>query len=159
VLAQLEVPVGAVDAAFAAARANGSTTILNPAPAAELADSTIGASTLIVPNEHEAGVLGGIGHLLGSGVGTVVTTLGARGVRIDTRGRTSTEAPFPVVPVDTTGAGDAFCGNLAARLAAGDDLLVAVRWASAAGALATTVAGAVPSLPRREAIRALLDAP
>ena len=54
-----------------------------------------------------------------------------------TAGRPPTP-PSPSMPIDTTGAGDAFCGNLAARLAAGDDLDLAVRWASAAGALATT---------------------
>jgi ribokinase len=157
VLAQLEVPLAAVGAAFVAARAVGSTTILNPAPAAPLTNSTIGSCSLIVPNEHEVAVLGGVGQLLDSGVGTIVTTLGARGARIDTDGQSTTQPPFPVVPVDTTGAGDAFCGNLAARLAAGDDLLTGVRWASAAGALATTIAGAVPSLPRSSAVRALLD--
>ena len=49
--------------------------------------------------------------------------------------------------VDSTGAGDAFCGNLAARLALGDELSDAIDWALAAGALAVTIAGAVPSLP------------
>ncbi len=158
VLAQLEVPIGTVDAAFTAARARGSTTILNPAPAADLPDSTIAASTLIVPNEHEVIVLGGFQQLLDDGVDTVVTTLGANGVRINRPGTVSAYPPMPVVPIDTTGAGDAFCGNLAARLAAGDDLSTAVRWANAAGALATTIEGAVPSLPRRAAVRTLLDA-
>ncbi|MDA9293079.1 ribokinase [bacterium] len=158
VLAQLEVPLDTVDAAFIAARTVGSTTILNPAPAADLPDSTIRSSSLIVPNEHEAAVLGGVGLLLASGVGTIVTTLGARGARIDSDGQSATLPPFRVVPVDTTGAGDAFCGYLAARLAAGDDLPTGVRWAGAAGALATTIAGAVPSLPRSDAVQALLDA-
>ncbi len=64
--------------------------------------------------------------------------------------------PFAVEPVDTTGAGDAFCGALAARLAAGDPLDVAVRAAAAAGALATTRRGAVPSMPMAADIAALL---
>ena len=55
--------------------------------------------------------------------------------------------PFLVRPVDTTGAGDCFCGSLAARLAAGDSIGVALRYAAAAAALSTTVAGAVPSMP------------
>ena len=59
-------------------------------------------------------------------------------------------------PVDTTAAGDAFCGALCARLAAGDPLDVALRFAMAAGALATTRAGAVPSLPWRDDVEALL---
>ena len=58
--------------------------------------------------------------------------------------------------VDTTGAGDAFCGSLAARLSQGDDLDAAVRWAAAAGALATTTAGAVRAQPYRTAIESLL---
>ena len=61
--------------------------------------------------------------------------------------------PLTVEPVDTTGAGDAFCGAFCARLAAGDPIDVALTWATAAGALATTVAGAVPSLPHAAAIR------
>ena len=67
-------------------------------------------------------------------------------------------APFVVTPVDTTGAGDTFCGALCARLAAGDDLHVALRVASAAGALCTTKAGAVPSIPTRAEIDELLAA-
>ncbi len=158
VLAQLEVPVSAVDAAFAAAQVTGATTILNPAPATELPESMIATSSLIVPNEHEASLLGGIERLLGAGVEAVVTTLGKHGARVDAADGSFVQPPFPVEPVDTTGAGDAFCGNLAARLAAGDDLATAVRWAGAAGALATTVVGAVPSLPRREAVVDRLDA-
>ena len=163
VLAQLEVPVAVVSAAFEVARAAGRRTVLNPAPAPieGLSDELLAHCDVIVPNEHESVELGGAERLLASGVGTIVTTLGARGARIDTPDHPHNpviQPPFPVVPIDTTGAGDAFCGNLAARLAAGDDLLVAVRWASAAGALATTIAGAVPSLPRSAAVQELLDA-
>jgi len=157
VLAQLEVPLTVVEAALISARGSGMTTILNPAPAQTLPRSTIGATSIIVPNEHEASTLGGIEQLLSAGVRTVVTTLGARGVRVDDDRGSARHDAFVVDAVDTTGAGDAFCGNLAARLAAGDALDNAVRWASAAGALATTVAGAVPSLPRHEAVRAHVD--
>lgn len=156
-LAQLEVPLDVVDAALTAARAKGTTTLLNPAPAQVLPRSTIGATSIVVPNEHEASTLGGIEQLLSAGVRTVVTTLGAGGVRLDDARGSSHHDSFAVDAIDTTGAGDAFCGNLAARLAHGDQLDDAVRWASAAGALATTVAGAVPSLPHHEAVRRLLD--
>ncbi len=91
-------------------------------------------------------------------MGAVVVTLGRRGALVVTADGETQVPPFPVEPVDTTGAGDAFCGALCARLAAGDDLAAAVRVAAAAGALATTVAGAVPSLPHAEAIEELLSA-
>ena len=154
VLAQLEVPVAVVSAAFEVARAAGRRTVLNPAPAPieGLSDELLAHCDVIVPNEHEVELLGGVDRLIAGGVGAVVVTRGSAGVTVtDTDGTWSVE-PFPVDPVDTTGAGDAFCGALAARLAAGDELAVGVRYAAAAGALATTVAGAVPSLPYAAAI-------
>ena len=80
------------------------------------------------------------------------------GVRVVTAERAWHQPPFQVLPIDTTAAGDAFCGALAARLAAGDALDSAVRFAAAAGALATTTPGAVPSIPTADAIAALLAA-
>lgn len=165
VLAQLEVPIATVTAAFALARAAGIRTMLNPAPAppGSLPDELLELCDLVIPNEHEVELLGGVERLLTSGVGAVVVTRGAAGVTVTER---SDDTPdrvvwsvdaFAVDPIDTTGAGDAFCGALAARLAAGDDLRDGVRYASAAGALATTVHGAVPSIPTTEAIRHVLQ--
>lgn len=156
-LAQLEVPLSTVLTAFTSARLDGATTVLNPAPAAPLPDELLAACDVVVPNEHELDLVGGADHLLSRGVGAVVVTLGARGVSIvDSRGERHVPA-HRVTAVDTTAAGDAFCGALAARLAAGDDLDAAVRFAAAAGALATTREGAVPSIARRHEIEALLS--
>jgi ribokinase len=156
VLCQLEVPLARVAEALAAGRAAGATTILNPAPAAPLPVDLIAACDIVVPNEHEVELLGGVGALLASGCRAVVVTRGGAGVDVHTPDGLFHCPPFEVEVVDTTGAGDAFCGALAARLAAGDDLHAAVRWAAGAGALATTVVGAVPAQPTAEAIRALL---
>lgn len=155
VLAQLEIPIGTVVAALGGATTR-STVILNPAPAAPLPAELIAACDVIVPNEHELELLGGVANLLRGGCGAVVVTLGGGGVDVHTVERSEHLPAFDVDVVDTTGAGDAFCGALAARLAAEDDLLDAVRWANAAGALATTVQGAVPAQPAAAAIRALL---
>jgi ribokinase len=156
VLAQLEIPIGAVVAALVRAKSAGSTVILNPAPAAPLPPELVAACDVIVPNEHELVQLGGAAAVLAAGCAAVVTTLGADGADVSNdRGTTRVES-FAVEPIDTTGAGDAFCGALAARLAAGDELLDAVRWATAAGALATTVHGAVPAQPTAKAIEALI---
>lgn len=156
VLAQLEIPLGPVIAAFRRARAAGARTVLNPAPGRELPDGLLALCDIVVPNEHELGLVGGLDALLERGVDAVVVTRGAAGASV-----TECSADGPITwdrpaarahPVDTTGAGDAFCGALAARLGEGATLDDAVAFASAAGALATETAGAVPSLPHRSAI-------
>jgi len=156
VLAQLEIPAAAVLAALRGARNAGATTILNPAPApgGELDAALLEVVDVLVPNEHEVELLGGVTRLLDAGVRTVIVTRGADGAEVRSAAQQWTQSSLEVDVVDTTGAGDAFCGSLAARLAAGDDLRMAVEWAVAAGALAATVAGAVPSLPWSEAIAA-----
>lgn len=155
-LGQLEIPIKEVTTAFEHARRIGMATILNPAPAvAELGD-LIRSCDLIIPNEHEAALMGGASALLSLGVETVVITRGAAGVEAtDSMGEFRHDA-YPVTPIDTTGAGDSFCGALATQLAKGVDVRDAIRFAAAAGALATTVAGAVPSLPTRSAIEQLV---
>jgi ribokinase len=155
-LGQLEVPMSVVAAAFGSARAAGTTTILNPAPATSLSSELIRACDIVIPNEHELSILGGAEQLLAAGCAAVVVTRGGAGVDVVTGTGSAHVAPFTVDVVDTTGAGDAFCGALAARLAHGDELLVAARWAAAAGALATTRPGAVPAQPHADAISALL---
>ena len=157
VLCQLEVPIEQVRHALEWARRSGTTTVLNPAPAAELGDDLIGLCDVIVPNEHEVELLGGAAALLQSGCRAVVVTRGSAGVDVHTAAGVEHCPAFEVDVIDTTGAGDAFCGSLAARLAADDDLLEAVRWAAAAGALATTALGAVPAQPTAARIRELLD--
>ena len=157
VLAQLEVPLDAVEAAFAIARLAGAITILNPAPASDLPPGLLSLCDIVMPNQTELTRLGGTAALLESGVSTVVTTLGARGIRIVTADGTIDIPPYAVRAVDTTGAGDAACGALAASLAQGSDVVTAARRAAAAGALAATRAGAVPSLPTALDIDALID--
>lgn len=156
-LSQLEVPVAAIETAFRQARALGTITVLNPAPAGPIPESLLSLCDIVVPNEHEVELIGGVDRLLSLGARGVVVTLGAKGAAIHTAGGTAPVAPFAVTPIDTTGAGDTFCGALCARLAAGDPLEMAARYAAAAGALCTTVAGAVPSIPHREAVEQLVD--
>jgi 2-dehydro-3-deoxygluconokinase len=86
----------------------------------------------------------------------VVLKLGAEGALVSEDGRQERIAPHRVPLVDATGAGDCFCGNLLARLAAGDDVFAAARYANAAAALAVQDFGAVGPLPRPDAVKALL---
>lgn len=157
VLSQLEVPTAIIIDAFRRARRSGATTILNPAPAVELGDELLAITDIAVPNHHEVEALGGPERLFVLGCSAVVVTRGAEGVSVATPDTTWHQPAFKVKPVDTTGAGDAFCGALAARIAAGDDLAVAIRFAAAAGALATTRRGAVPAQPTSDEVMALLS--
>jgi ribokinase len=157
-LTQLEIPGEAAGAAMRAGRAAGLTTILNPAPVRPLPDAVLADTDIITPNESEARVLTGrapgaevdelelCAQLRARGVGTVVMTLGARGALIAGDGP-PVRVPAPAVTVvDTTGAGDAFAGTLAATLADGGTLPEGVQRAVVAGALACTKLGVVPSL-------------
>jgi len=156
-LCQLEVPLDAVEAALAIAKVGGAKTILNPAPATRLNRSVLQLCDVIMPNQHEVALLGGATSLLEAGVSIVVITLGARGIKIVTSEGELQIPPFAVRAIDTTGAGDAACGALATALAHGSDITTAARRASAAGALAATKKGAVPSLPTQHEIDALVN--
>ena len=152
-LAQLEIPLDVVTRVFA--QAHNAITVLNPAPAAQLSTELLLLCDFAVPNETESGALGGAQFLLGAGVTTVVTTLGERGAEISNATSITPIAPYKVDAIDTVGAGDAFVGALCAELARGETIEYAARIASIAGTLATTVHGAVPSLPTRAAVMSL----
>ena len=149
VLVQLEVRLAVVQRAVELA-GRDTIVVLNPAPASELPDDVLRHVDVITPNEHEAALLGGASALVARGVPNVVVTQGARGALLVTRDGETRIEPFLVTPIDTTGAGDAFCGVLSARLAVAGGLAglpLALRAAAVAGALTTQTAGAVPSLP------------
>ncbi len=140
VLVQLEVPLDVVRAALAAG--SHAVRILNAAPAHEEARELLHLVDILVVNETECEALGGVDALAADDV-TLVVTLGGAGVRVHPRGAEVFHVPaFAINPVDTTGAGDAFCGALAASLARGFDLEHAVRRANAAGAIAACSVGA-----------------
>ena len=105
---------------------------------------------------EEEGLEEGAHKLLERGVGRVICKDGSGGAVLVEADRYLRFPAFTVSPVDTTGAGDAFNGALAAALSEGFPVEDAVRWA-AAGALATTNKGAQPSLPTRQAVEDLLN--
>ena len=165
---QLELSLESAYAAGKLARERGVCAILNPAPCDRAPHQLRGLFDIVVPNEVEAEQLTGM-SCQGPAATEVarriatewarrgaVLTLGDRGAVVVEGSHVEWIAPHQVDVVDTVGAGDAFCGALAARIAAGDPLPVAARYANAAGALATTVAGAVPAMPRHADILELL---
>jgi len=156
-LLQLETPVASVTRA--AELATG-TVVLNPAPAAPLPTELLACVDILVPNETELDLLGSGSTVeekaRSLGVPTVIVTLGAQGALIVTAHAVVAVAAPVVTPVDTTGAGDSFCGALASALATGDDLETAVKFAVRVGAATTLRPGAQPSLPTRSEIDQLL---
>lgn len=164
-LAQLEVPL---DAVKAAAQLSGGRFVLNPAPAQHLGPELLSLVDVLVANRTELARLADDteAHAESAiiaqaqkirGPGAVVVTVGAAGA-IVVEGGEGVVVPAPrVESVDTTGAGDAFCGGLADALARGESLHAAVEWAVAVGAAATTMVGAQTALPERSRVLALLE--
>ncbi|WP_181175850.1 ribokinase [Mesorhizobium sp. B2-7-2] len=166
---QLEQPIDAALKALEIARGAGVTTILNPAPAASLPDRVYALCDYVTPNETEAEGLTGIkvssiddarraaDALLAKGVGAVIVTLGEKGALLHTKTRSEHVGAVNAGPViETTGAGDAFNGGLAAALAKGVEPLEAVRFACAVAGISVTRPGTAPSMPTSQEVEALL---
>lgn len=146
VLAQLEVPLASVAAALRAGRAAGALTILNAAPAHAETVGVLDDVDVLVVNETECAELGGIDRLHAAGARTIVLTRGAGGVELHRTGGDPLQVDaFRIDVVDTTGAGDAFCGALAAALARGAAIETALIRACAAGAVVAQHRGATTS--------------
>jgi ribokinase len=157
-LAQLEIPLATVHAAAAVARAAGTRVVLNAAPARVLPDDLLGMVDLLVVNELEARALaaGDPAGLLDR-VAAIVVTRGSRGCRYLARDSAPLDLPAPRVRVvDTTGAGDAFAGQLAAALAEGVPVADALLRAVHAGALCVQRLGAAGAMPSRAEVLAAL---
>lgn len=155
-VAQLEVGVEAVETAARIVAGSGGRLLLNLAPPGEVPDALLRLSDPLVVNEHEAAFLLGedaqdpeetARKLLDLGPSSIVVTLGDAGALL-AAGNSTRHFPAPEVEaVDTTGAGDAFVGALAAKLAEGASLERAIPYAVLAGAFAVTREGAQGSLP------------
>jgi ribokinase len=172
VLAQLETPIQAIEALFAAATASGSLRLLNAAPAILEARRLFPLVDILIVNETELAAFAGVevtaedqAALIAAARGLisrpgqrVLVTLGKTGaVAVSDDGHIVAPGRAAKV-VDTTGAGDCFCGVLAARLSEDADLETALSWANAAAAKSTERPGAAPSMPSRAEIEAALVA-
>ena len=171
-LTQLELPLDTVERGLQIARNAEVPTILNPAPApaTPLPPSLIALADYLIPNETEAALLTGMpvetveqaklaaAALLASGARNVILTRGVRGALVATSDGSMTLVPaFDAGSVlETTGAGDAFCGGFATALAEGQPLLDAVRFGCATAGISVTRAGTAPSMPHRHEIDKLL---
>ncbi len=159
-LLQLETPLDTVAAFARTAREAGVRVVLNAAPATTLPASLLESIDVLVVNEGELAVLAGAGTVAAQAsrlaVPCVVVTLGGRGCFARRGTEVFLQPAFPIDPVDTTAAGDTFCGALTARLVEHAGFADALRFASAASALACTRLGAQASIPVRHEVETWL---
>jgi ribokinase len=176
-MAQCEMRMATIAAGLRSSYSAGMITIFNaaPVPREPIPDDLFTCVDILVVNESEAaglaetpvdtphGARRAATRLLTKGVKNTIITLGAQGCVWSTNGNSEGQIShrwfrtIPVTPVDATAAGDAFCGALAAKLAEGLVMSEALRWASAAGAVAVTRLGALPSLPTTAEVKELLQ--
>ncbi|UPK73840.1 ribokinase [Nocardioidaceae bacterium SCSIO 66511] len=166
VLLQQELAPDAVIEAATIARAAGVTVVLNPAPVLEGTRDLRGLVDILVPNEQEARALAGEADGGPEAVGkslledwdlnAVVLTLGHAGALIVDRQGCTPIAAYTVDAVDTVGAGDVFCGTLAAGLARSEEFPAAVRYSNVAAALSVTRSGGADSVPTYAEVQSLL---
>ncbi len=162
VVAQLEVPMAAVQCAAEIARDAGVPFLLNPAPAQWLSPALLGKVSVMTPNETEARILTGVDVvdaasarraaelLLSAGVKAVIITLGSKGFLLAEGNTTELVPAMEVKAVDTTAAGDAFIGSLAVGVAQGQSLREAALFANRVAAFSVTRLGAQTSMPTRK---------
>ena len=167
VLMQLEIPIETVEYVAEMANRKGIKVILNPAPARALSDNLLKHLYIIIPNKSEAEILSGIrvsdiesakqaaDIISAKGVGIVVITLGSQGALIKYNNEYHFVEAFKVDAVDTTAAGDTFCGTVCVGLSEGRSILDSVKLAARAAAITVTRMGAQTSIPYRSELSSL----
>jgi len=167
VLMQLEIPIDTVEYVAEIANKKGIKVILNPAPARSLSDKLLKCLYIIIPNKSEAEILSGIkvtdyetarqaaDIISARGVDNVVITLGSQGALIKELDEYHYVEAYKVESVDTTAAGDSFCGSVCVGLSEGKSILDAVKLAARAAALTVTRMGAQSSIPFRSELSSL----
>jgi ribokinase len=169
IITQFETPQRVSAEAFKRAKANGVTTILNPAPAKEIDPELLKYTDVIAPNETESALLTGIEitdedsmiktaeYFKNKGVDNLLITLGSKGVFYSTPNDHGLVPAFKVKPVDTTAAGDTFIGALASQLKTDlSNIADALVYAQRASSLTVQKMGAAPSIPTYDEVKAAL---
>lgn len=162
VLMQLETPVAALTEAAKLGKKHGAFTVLNPAPASPLPHELLENIDLLIPNETEASSISGveikdestameaISAIQGMGVKNVIITVGSKGAIAKVDGKMIMVPAFKVKAIDTTAAGDTFCGALCVALSEGKDIEAAIRFGNKASSVSVTRKGAQLSIPQRK---------
>ncbi len=164
ILMQLEIPMETVEYVLEKSESWGTPVMLNPAPAKPLSVAALKRIHTLVVNETEAEIVSGqkldgedavakiAAQLRQAGPKVVIVTLGEKGAFVDSEEFTGLIAGNKVDTLDTTAAGDVFCGALTTAMSEGKAIDEAIRFANAAAAIAVTRLGAQPSVPHRAEI-------
>ena len=163
-LLQLEIPVDAVVRAAKIGHEAGVYVVLNPAPACDLPEEIYQYLSLIIPNQTEIALMTGIEAkdeegaakaveaLQSKGTKDVIVTMGSKGSMVYHEGKATFVPSRKVNAVDTTAAGDTYCGGLCVALSEGKDIIEAAQFATASSALTVQKRGAQDSIPYRKDI-------
>ncbi len=152
VIIQLEIPLHFAKHVAMLARKLDKTVILNPSPAVRLDEDFLGCVNILVPNETEIEIVGGIDYVLGCGVEHIVLTLGSKGCELISKDTREHFDAHKVKVVDTTAAGDSFLGALAIRISYGERMQRAIDFANRVAAMSVTRKGAISSIPSYDEI-------
>jgi ribokinase len=166
---QMEIPYATVRKVCELADKYATRVLLNVAPAREIDLDILKMIDILVVNETEIETVSGhsivamgeeaiMDSLLLRGTKNIILTLGRKGCIVKNAKMTHYVPAFKVTAVDSTAAGDTFCGSLVARLSKGEDMMEAVKFATAAAAICVTRMGAQPSIPTEQEVARFLEA-
>ncbi len=156
VLLQLEIPMEVVEYIIEICKKNNIKVLLNPAPACKLSNTTIENAAYITPNEHELKLIfnsDNTDEILKQYPNKLIVTLGSKGVKYFDGNEIKQIPSINVDVVDTTGAGDTFCGGLAAAFVRGENLEDAIIFANKAASFTVTKLGAQSGMPTLNQLR------
>lgn len=147
IVMQLEIPLEIAKYAASIAKKLGKTVVLNPSPAVKLDRDFLSCVDILIPNETEIDIIGGVDYVLECGVKNIILTLGADGCELITKQNRKHFDAYKVNVVDTTAAGDSFLGGVVRMIADDKTIEEAIEFATKVSNITVTRKGAIDSIP------------
>ena len=147
IVMQLEIPLEIAKYAASIAKKLGKTVVLNPSPAIKLDKDFLSCVDILIPNETEIDIIGGVDYVLECGVKNIILTLGADGCELITKQNRKHFDAYKVNVVDTTAAGDSFLGGVVRMIADDKTIEEAIEFATKVSNITVTRKGAIDSIP------------
>ena len=147
IVMQLEIPIEIAKYAASSAKQLGKTVVLNPSPAIKLDREFLSCIDILIPNETEIDIIGGVDYVLECGVKNIILTLGADGCELITKKERKHFDAYKVDVVDTTAAGDSFLGGVVRMISDNKTIEEAIEFATKVSNITVTRKGAIDSMP------------